>query len=446
MPPLTRTFDSSRFQAARVAARIASKSKSGASASRLRRAPSSSTNEIPKLTVTSPPSSQPTQPPVVDRPARVERPAEARDEEDRVAAAAPARHLAVADHSEAAVGDALDAARRVEHELRAAGGRERVALHPRVLRRGQLHRGGRLREEDAVVAGLGPLGRVVVRRLDLVRIERGLAEDGHDRHVAALLHARAGEVHEAECLDRGVAPQVARVGELAARVGRVLDHPERRRRSREDEAGRERADHRVDVAREVLVGRARGRRGDERERAERERQTAAVPYRRQRKCGRLLALRARSRARGRPRRRIPRHPRGRRRSSACGLRLRFARTRSRAARRSRRAGAAPPRGWPARSSCRSSSAPSWGSRALPRRTVAPRRHLRTQRRESTRRRTPPGPRPVPRTAAARRPRDASARTRSRSGMGGGRRGRSSPPRPHARRRTRPVAAGRRRPS
>ena len=57
-------MDSSRFHAARVCDRIASKSNAGASASRLRRAPSSSTNDTPKLTVTSPPSSQPTQPPL----------------------------------------------------------------------------------------------------------------------------------------------------------------------------------------------------------------------------------------------------------------------------------------------------------------------------------------------------------------------------------------------
>ena len=246
----------------------ASKSRSAASASRLRRAPSSSTNEMPKLTVTSPPSSQPTQPPLPIVAARVERPAEARDEEDRVAAAAPAGHLAVADHAEAAFGDALDAARRVEHELRPAGGRERVALHPGVLGGGELDLRRRLREEDAVVAGLGRLGRVVVGRLDQVRVERRLAQHRHHRDVAALLDARPGEVDQAEGLDRRVGPQVARVGELAARVGRVLDHPERRGRAGEDEAGRERADHRVDVAGEVLLLRVRGRRRGERERAQ----------------------------------------------------------------------------------------------------------------------------------------------------------------------------------
>jgi hypothetical protein len=58
---------------------------------------------------------------------------------------------------------------------------------------------------------------------------------------------------QAEGLDRRVTPEVARVGELAARVRRVLDHPERRGSAREDETGRERADHRVDMAREVVL-------------------------------------------------------------------------------------------------------------------------------------------------------------------------------------------------
>ena len=49
----------------------------------------------------------------------------------------------------------------------------------------------------------------------------------------------------------------------------VIDHAEGRGRPREDEARRERPDHRIDVAGGILVRRTRRRRSDQRDRAER---------------------------------------------------------------------------------------------------------------------------------------------------------------------------------
>ena len=139
----------------------ASKSNVGASASRLRRAPAASTKETPARRVTSRSAvaSKDTQPPSAVRAVRGERAREARDGEDRVAAAARAGDLRRPGHLPGEVGgDALDRAREGHHDARVGDRRERVALHGGARRRGQLHHG--LRQREPVVARLGLLADV----------------------------------------------------------------------------------------------------------------------------------------------------------------------------------------------------------------------------------------------------------------------------------------------
>jgi hypothetical protein len=159
---------------------------------------------------------------------------------------------------------------RVDDQVGVGRRRERVALHRRVGRAGQLGLDP-VGERHRVVARARLLGRVGERRRVLHRVARRRlprhADPRHEGQIARLGHPWAREVHQTEVADLRVVAHVAAVDAdrlvvagRRERVGAVLDHPERHVGAGEDEAGGERPDRRVDVLREVLGPRGRGQR------------------------------------------------------------------------------------------------------------------------------------------------------------------------------------------
>ncbi len=169
------------------------------------------------------------------------------------ARAAEALHGVVVHDGQAHV-QQLVALGQVDDQRGGVARREHVAVHPRARRGGELHLDAGIGQHRAVPAGGGLLvglaegGAVAVR--GVVRVaahQHGVAQEGHEQHVAVVAHAGAAEVGVAEAVDHGVVEMVAGAAVPARepRVGAELHHAEGDRGAGEGVAVGAGADERV---------------------------------------------------------------------------------------------------------------------------------------------------------------------------------------------------------